>query len=326
MSTVTDTSSSPLFDDSDSRKDEMEQTIETWVEDLVDAVQDAEDSEEFEQWLKIQSEFHSYSYKNSLLIMKQCPGATRVAGYRTWQDEFNRHVKEGESAIWIWRPNTFTGYKCPHCGNAPSYHSDNESLSCPLAGDEPSDWDFDPEEEWTRGEILMGFSPAPVFDVSQTEGEELPSLDYAAQGNPGNLIPSLTSVAEEFSVTIDIVSCEDWDRESDGVCRYNQGNDGKHAIEVRDRENKADLASVIVHEIAHAELHSDVDESIERSKREVEAESVAYIVGRHFGFDMSGSAFYLAAWKDDDADVIEQRLTRISNTAEHIIETLEQDC
>jgi hypothetical protein len=78
----------------------------------------------------------------------------------------------------------------------------------------------------------------------------------------------------------------------------------------------------LVHEYAHALLHFDGDDEPERAKREVEAEAVAYIVGRYFDLDTSGSAFYLAAWQDDDPDVVQDRLGRISSTAQKIIGTV----
>jgi len=80
----------------------MNSTIEQWIDELVAGVDDAQASEEFQEWLDVQSRFHDYSYRNTLLIKRQYPEASRVAGYRTWQEEFDRHVTEGESAIWIW--------------------------------------------------------------------------------------------------------------------------------------------------------------------------------------------------------------------------------
>ena len=77
------------------------------------------------------------------------------------------------------------------------------------------------------------------------------------------------------------------------------------------------------YEYAHALLHFDVNDEAERSKREVEAEAVAYIVGRFFGLDTSGSAFYLAAWQDDDPEMIQDRLGRISSTAQEIIDVVD---
>ncbi len=78
------------FTDSDDRDDEMHSTIETWAHELVDGISDARASEQFERWLAVQSRVHDYSHRNTLLIALQCPAATRVAGYRTLQIEFDR--------------------------------------------------------------------------------------------------------------------------------------------------------------------------------------------------------------------------------------------
>jgi len=107
-----------------------------------------------------------------------------------------------------------------------------------------------------------------------------------------------------------------------GVCKYRSKRDLHPVVEAKARPNQADLAVTLIHEYAHALLHSDVDDATERSKREVEAEAVvAYIVGRYFDLDTSGSAFYLAAWQGDDAEGIQERLGRISSTAQKIIDT-----
>jgi len=173
MATTRDSSVS--FEETDTRSDEMNSTIEQWIDDLVAGVDDAQASEEFQEWLDVQSRFYDYSYRNTLLIKQQYPGATRVAGYRTWQEKFDRHVQEGESAIWIWVP--IITKQCPECENSPSYHDDSDC-----------DYDETPPEEWSEG--LVGFKPAPVFDVSQTEGEPLPDLDTEATGDAGDLAVS----------------------------------------------------------------------------------------------------------------------------------------
>ena len=123
---ATTSESSVSFEQTDTRSDEMNSTIEQWIDDLVAGVDDAQASAEFQEWLDVQSRFHDYSYRNTLLIKRQYPEATRVAGYRTWQEEFDRHVKEGESAIWIWAP--IITKQCPECENSPSYHEDSD---CP---------------------------------------------------------------------------------------------------------------------------------------------------------------------------------------------------
>ncbi|SDY85667.1 hypothetical protein SAMN05216564_11216 [Halopenitus persicus] len=127
-------------------------------------------------------------------------------------------------------------------------------------------------------------------------------------------------------MTAQIVPEEDWSYgEVLGICEHTGFGDTRAVVEVRDRENDADLAQTLIHEYAHALLHSDVDDEIDRPKREVEAEAVAYIVGRYCGIDTSGSSLYLAAWISDDTEVIRDRLSRISDTAEEIISVFEED-
>ena len=170
----------------------------------------------------------------------------------------------------------------------------------------------------------MGFKSAAVFDVSQTEGEPLPELEAEATGDADGLVPTLKDSADELGVTVRIVDAADWEHgDAKGVCESRNLHDLQPLVEAKARANQADLAVTLIHEYAHALLHFDIDDEPERAKREVEAEAVAYIVGRYFGLDTSGSAFYLAAWQDDDADAIQDRLGRISSTADEIIETVD---
>jgi len=309
MATTRDSSVS--FEETDARSDEMHSTIEQWIDELVAGVDDAQASEEFQEWLDVQSRFHDYSCRNTLLIKQQCPEATRVAGYRTWQEEFDQHVGEGESAIWIWAPIITT--RCPECENSPSYHADSEC-----------EYDETPSEEWSEG--LVGFNPAPVFDVSQTEGEPLPELDREATGDAGDLVGRLTGVADELGVTVRVVPEAEWTHgEANGICEQLSLVDVQPLVGVRDRANEANLARTLIHEYAHTLLHFDVDDDTEQSKREVEGEAVAYVVGRYCGLDTSGSAFHLAAWESGDPEVVRERLGRISRTAEELIDVLESE-
>ena len=111
---------------------------------------------------------------------------------------------------------------------------------------------------------------------------------------------SSSSAADGLGATVRIIPADEWTHgEAKGICEQLNLVDMQPRIEIRDRENDADLARTLVHEYAHALLHFDVDDDTERSKREVEAEAVAYVVGRYCGLDTSGSAFYLAAWESD---------------------------
>ena len=133
----------------------------------------------------------------------------------------------------------------------------------------------------------------------------------------------LTEVAEDLGVTVRIVKAEEWEHgEAMGVCKYRCIHSFQPVVEVKARSNQADLAVTLIHEYVHALLHFNVDSEPERAKREVEAEAVAYIVGRFFDLDTSGSAFYLAAWENEDSEVIQDRLGRISSTAQEIIKAL----
>ena len=301
--------SSVSFSETETRSEEMNSVIERWIDELVTGVGAATESEEFEEWLAVQSRFHDYSYRNSLLIKHQCPAATRVAGYGTWQEEFDRYVKQGENAIWIWAP--IITKRCPECENSRSYH---ESSDCTYDSTAP--------EAWSRG--LVGFRPVPVFDVSQTAGEPVPELNTEATGEAGDLVDRVIAVADELGVTVQVVPESEWSYgEAKGVCKRVSPVDVQPVVEVVFRSNQADLATTILHEYAHALLHFSVGNETERSKREVEAEAVAYIVGRYLELDTSGSAFYIAAWESDDPEVVRTRLGRISSTAEAIISALE---
>jgi len=296
------------FSDQDDRDDAMHATVERWTKEIASAAADARESETFERWLDAQAAFHDYSDRNSMLIRAQCPEATRVAGYRTWQDEFDRQVQEGESAIWIWAPIITT--RCPECENSPSYHADSDC-----------DYDETDPEEWDEG--LVGFRPAPVFDVSQTEGEPLPELETAAHGEADALFDAALGAADSLEVDVTVFPERDWSHgDAKGVCRTGPSTD-QPRIDVLERDNTAAMASTLVHEYAHAELHHDATDDTEQSRRELEAEAVAAVVGRHFGLDTSNARFYLAAWSDDPAATIRERLARISRTATELIEIVE---
>ncbi len=295
------------FAEADARRDRMHSAIENWLRELADLVEEARATEEFQAWLDMQAQFHEYSYRNTLLIRQQCPEATKVAGYRTWQAEFDRHVEAGEQAIWIWAP--IIAKRCPECENSPSYHEDSDCQ-----------YDETPPAAWSEG--LVGFKPAPVFDVSQTAGEPLPELPTAASGEAEDLVDALVGAAEPLALQVRVVEPADWAYgPAKGRCQARSNR--APIVEVKARENAADLASTLIHEYAHRELHIGVEEDGERAKREVEAEAVAYVVGRYFGLDTSNAAFYLAAWQGEAADALGERLERISSVAATLIDTVE---
>ena len=163
-----------------------------------------------------------------------------------------------------------------------------------------------------------------MFDISQTEGEPLPELETEAYGETDGLVDALLSASEELGVDARIVDPADWEHgDARGVCKRRSPSTTNPVVEAVDRENRADLASTLIHEFAHAELHFRCEEEPERASREVEAEAVAYIVSRHFGLDADNAAFYLAAWDGEAAETVRDRLDRISQTASDLITHIE---
>jgi len=298
-----DTATQPAtFSDAPTRADEMHNAIDDWITVLLAETTTARASEAFQRWLDVQSRFHDYSARNALLISLQCPDATHVAGYRTWQTEFDRQVSEGESAIWIWAP--ITAKVCPTCGEPKASHDDD------------CESDSVPDTEWPTQ--LRAFKPVPVFDVSQTTGEPLPSLTTETHGDSSGLVSALCAAAEPLRLDVTLVSPSEWTHgAARGVCSFTRGQ--RPNIEVRQRPNEADMATTLVHEFAHGLLHADRTSLPERSLREVEAEAVAYLVGRQFGLDVCNSAFYLAAWAGEDADSVLERLNRVRSVTVSIL-------
>lgn len=297
------------FDEANGRSEQMRDEIEAWAKELCEMTDEARASEEFQEWLDVQAKFHDYSHRNTVLIKQQMPEASKVAGYWTWQNEFDRHVKEGESAIWIWAP--IIDQKCPKCGNSPSYH---ESGRVDCSYHEESDPD-----NWQEGAV--GFKPTSVFDISQTEGEPVPELETEAYGDVDGVVDALLEVAKTFDIRVEIVDEKDWTRDSEGFCRRDPMTMDP-IVKVRDRENSGTLARVLIHEIVHAELHGAGENT--QKEREVEADAVAYIVSRYFGIDAENVANYLAAWDEDAPETLQDRLQRISSEAKRLISHTEQ--
>ncbi|WP_336361612.1 ArdC-like ssDNA-binding domain-containing protein [Haladaptatus sp. ZSTT2] len=298
------------FSEADTRADEMHRTIETWLSDLQELTDEARASDEFKAWLNIQSRFHEYSVNNTLLIKHQCPNATKVAGYRTWQSEFDRQVCKGESAIWIWAPSI--ARRCPECGNAPSYH---KKIGC--------EYDEKPVEEWKRD--IVGFRPVPVFDISQTEGDPLPHLDTEVTGDGATLLSSLLDAADTLEIDANLVSPDEWSHgRAQGVCLPRGEQREQPHVYIKQQSNEAAVSHTLVHEFAHALIHTDEFDSREEAKREVEAESVAYIVSRYCGLDADNAAFYLASWQREEAAELMVRLNRIRDTVVRLIDALER--
>jgi hypothetical protein len=249
---------------------------------LEQGVRDILDSAKWSEYLRAMSKFHNYSANNCLLIVMQCPAASLVAGYRTWEKEFKRNVKKGEKAIRILAPMQRKFIDKDDDGN-------------------------EIERKFTV------YRAVPVFDVSQTEGEPLNSMVEELKGDAdAELIDELVK-ASPVPVTF-----KDFDAPAYGYYSH----DGE--IVVRDSIDSKQKVKTLVREIAHSILHCEdgEQEDADRRTREVQAESVAYVVLNYLGIDTSDYSFgYVATWGSGrDMKELQASLEVIRKTASDIID------
>lgn len=251
-------------------------------------------SGQWQAFLRFQSRFHSYSFCNQLLIYSQCPHACRVAGYRSWQ-QLGRQVRKGEKGISILAPLR--------------YRLDPDADS------------QDPDSpEW----VLAGFKPVSVFDVSQTDGEPLPQIIHPLYGEDSGLFQALLDFAAQESIPVTRIPSEEIG--ANGVCRFNRGG-AVESIAIASDLSPLHQAKTLVHELAHAFLHAQEEYSQHdvRSRCEVEAESIAFIVLQEFGLDCSDYSFgYVASWGEGDRAIAQVRQSGqvIQKTAHRILEAI----
>ena len=268
------------------KKSAAQAKTEALIEKLEAGIKSVTDSESWQKWLDMQAQFHSYSANNSFLIMLQCPHASRVAGYRAWQ-KLGRQVRKGEKAIRILAPRMVT------------FTTENE----------------DGEKEKRRA--VRGFFNVSVFDVSQTEGEPLPEIAHKLHADTGagrELRRRLECIAEEEGCR---VVTEDLRPGLGGT--YNHIN---QEITLNGNHSPDQQTKTLAHELAHHFMHELFDD-IPQGQVETEAESVAYIIGQHFGLQADSYSFgYLAAWGKGETDTLKKAMQRIANTSGDLIERI----
>lgn len=247
------------------------------TEELESGIQELFASDKYKQWLTTMSRFHDYSLNNTLLIAMQMPEASLVAGYNAWMKQFKRHVKQGEKAIHIIAP---TPYKAKV----------QSEVIDPKTNQVVRDQNGDPLKEEVEVKRI-GFKVTSVFDVSQTEGKELPTIGVDELTGS---VSGFNNMLEALKKTCPVpIRFEDI---SSGAKGYFQRVENYIAIQ-KDMPEQQTLKTLI-HEMAHQKLHSG--ENIQsRSSKEVEAESVAFTVCKHFGVDTSDYSFaYVAGWSE----------------------------
>ncbi|GAB5081279.1 hypothetical protein Osc1_04520 [Hominimerdicola sp. 21CYCFAH17_S] len=263
------------------------------------------ESERYADYLRTMSKFHNYSFNNTLLIAMQ--GGSLVKGFRQWEKEFDRHVKSGEKAIKILAPAPYTvkrqTEKIDPATKKPVIGRDGKPIT--------------EEKEIT----IPAFKVVSVFDVSQTEGKELPDI----------AVSELTGDVEQykdFFAALEKTSPYDIGFEAlggsvKGRCFYEE-----HRIAINEGMSELQNIKTAIHEIVHATLHDadrDAPEHPDRRTREVQAESVAYAVCQHYGLDTSDYSFgYVAGWSSGrELAELKSSLETIRSTAAKLIDTID---
>ena len=269
----------------------MAKDIEAITKELEQGVKDVFASPEYTEYLQFMGKFYNYSANNCLLIWMQNPAATLVAGYKAWQTKFKRQVRKGEKGITIL---------------APVPHKIKKAVL--------EDGDLvEKEIQWTS------FRAVSVFDISQTDGDAVPSFE----------VNELTGDVEGYDELVkkleELAPCRvDFEVITGGAKGFYSLTDKRIAI----NEGMAESQTIktMVHEIAHAILHDKDGEQKDADRRtaEVQAESVAYTVCSAMGLDTSDYSFgYVAEWSaGKEVKELTASMDVIRKTAGEILEAL----
>mgnify|MGYP002937886134 CR=1 FL=1 len=265
------------------------------------------DSERYKEYLKVMSKFHNYSFRNTVLIAMQKPDASLVAGFSAWKNNFERNVMKGQKGIKIIAPSP---YKIKQEMQKIDPHTQK-----PVIGKDGKP--VTEEKEIT----IPAYKVVSVFDVSQTEGKELPDI----------AVDELTGDVEryrDFFAALEKTSpfAMGFEALSGGVkgrCNYEEKR-----IFINEGMDELQNIKTAIHEIAHATLHDidkDAPERPDRRTREVQAESVAYAVCQHYGLDTSDYSFgYIAGWSSGkELAELKGSLETIRSTAASLIDTID---
>jgi len=287
------------------------QQVREITDKLEQGIKELFESEKFKEYLTTMSKFYNYSFNNTLLIAMQKPDATLIAGYTSWQRNFDRHVMKGEKGIKILAP-------------AP-YKAQEEREKIDPATQKPVlDADGKPVTE-TVEVLRPAFKVVSVFDVSQTDGKELPDIAVdELTGSVENYAAFFEALKQESPVPI---SFEDIPGGAKGYFSH-----AENRIAIQEGMSEIQTVKTAIHEIAHAKLHAiNPDEKVapeerkDRHTKEVEAESVAYTVCQRYGIETSDYSFgYIAGWSSDkDTKELKGSLETIRSTAAEMIESID---
>lgn len=288
----------------EARKAEMEEITSK----LEKGVKDIFDGANYQQYLNFCAKLPRYSVNNQILIMMQKPDATMCQSFTNWK-EVNRHVRKGEKGIRILAP-------------AP-YKMQKEQEKVDASGKTVLDKDGEPVKE-TVEVTINAFKPVSTFDISQTEGEPIPTPGVdELTGSVEGYETLLAAIKEVVPVPI---SFEQIDSGAKGFYHLEENR-----IVVQEGMSEAQTVKTLLHEASHQALHSkeamdSAGEKKSKNQKETEAESVAYVVCQHYGIDTSDYSFpYVATWSaDKEVPELKASLDTIRRTASELIVKIDE--
>lgn len=261
---------------------EIIKSIEEKVQNLALETDNLKKSEFFKNYLDTMSKFWKYSLHNQMLIFFQRENSSKVAGFKTWL-QLKRYVKSGEKAIKILAPFV-------------------KKITVENA-----------ETKEKQEKQFLYFVPVNVFDISQTEGQELPHIEIDLSGdNYGQFLITLEKFCESKAIKVEYK-----DIGINGLYGFSKIG----AIVIAKDQSVNTKVNTLLHEIAHELLHKKEDrKELSKQQMEIQAEGVAYVVMKHFGLE-SNSFNYLALY-DADYKKILSNLCAIAQGAKEVIEFL----
>ena len=287
------------------------QQVREITDKLEQGIKELFESERFKEYLRTMSKFYNYSFNNTLLIAMQKPEATYVAGYTSWQRNFDRQVMKGEKGIKILAPAPYKAQE--------EREKIDPLTQKPVIG-------VDGKAVTETVEVLRpAFKVVSVFDVSQTDGKELPDIIVdELKGTVENYEAFFDALKQESPVPI---SFEDIPGGAKGFFSPVESR-----IAIQEGMSEIQTVKTAIHEIAHAKLHAfkpdekaAPEDKKDRHTKEVEAESVAYTVCQRYGIETSDYSFgYIAGWSSGkETKELKSSLDTIRKTAAEMIEGID---